>query len=301
MKKNKIEKFIEDSQIIHNYKYDYSKVFYKNGSKEKITIICNIHGEFEQLPSTHLRGCGCPKCKGRNKTNIEFINKSIDVHGDKYTYEKVNYVNTTTKVVIMCTKHGYFKQKPYHHIEGQGCPLCSGNKNGTDIFINKSIDIHGDKYDYSLVNYNGVKTKVKIMCKIHGEFEQSPSIHLNGGGCKKCKYSKGEKMVSDLLIKNNIKFLPQHRFSDCVDIRPLPFDFYLPDHNMCIEYDGELHYRARTYFGWVLGLIDRKNKDEIKNKFCEVKKITLLRVNYKQSAKEIIEYINNMLKKINKI
>jgi hypothetical protein len=291
----KVEKFIIKSDIIHKNKYDYSKVFYKNGSKEKITIICDVHGEFKQLPSSHLRGQGCPKCKGWYRTNIGFIDKAIGIHGNKYTYEKVNYVNTTNKIIITCVKHGDFEQKPHHHIEGQGCPTCSGNKNGTDIFIGKSISVHGDKYDYSLVEYSHSRTKVIIICSIHGEFKQSPNIHLKGGGCQKCKSSKGEKLISDFLNENNIKFLPQHRFNDCRDKNTLPFDFYLPDHNICIEYDGELHYRARTYFGGVLGLIDRKNKDGIKNKFCKTKKIKLYRFNYKQCNKEIIDYLNKIL------
>ena len=111
----------------------------------------------------------------------EFIAKAKAVHGDKYDYSKVNYVNSFTKVTIICPKHGEFEQTPNLHLKSQGCPNCYGNKKMTiEEFIKRAKEVHGDKYDYSKVKYVNALTKVTIICPIHGEFEQTPAKHLLG-------------------------------------------------------------------------------------------------------------------------
>lgn len=172
---------------IHGDKYDYSEVKYK-GSKNKVTITCNIHGNFEQVASEHLRGRGCEKC-GRKKCDSEkFIEKAIQTHGNKYDYSNVDYKTSKEKVNIKCNKHGIFEQVAQNHINGQGCSICSGNITLTnDKFIEKAKKIHGYKYDYSLVNYVNSKTKIKIICKKHGIFNQNPTEHTSQKqGCPKC-------------------------------------------------------------------------------------------------------------------
>lgn len=100
------ENFIEKANKVHNHRYDYSKVNYIN-NREKVCIICPEHGEFWQGPYKHLTGQGCPKCGGTQKSNIdEFILKAKKVHGNKYDYSKVEYVNNKTKVCIICPEHG---------------------------------------------------------------------------------------------------------------------------------------------------------------------------------------------------
>jgi superfamily II DNA or RNA helicase/serine protease inhibitor ecotin len=237
---------------IHGDKYDYSKVVYSD-KKQKIKIICLEHGEFEQSPESHKMGNGCPKCgvKRETLTNESFINKAKNVHGDKYDYSLVDYVNIDSKVKIICSIHGEFEQTPYNHLRTKGCNKCVGNvklttkefidkiklihgdnydyskvnyvnnhtlitiidklgnelnvhpntllkglkskksptrsiTNKTNHFIEKVKTIHGDKYDYSLVDYITSNAKVKIICPTHGEFEQKPSSLLLGYGCKKC-------------------------------------------------------------------------------------------------------------------
>ena len=180
------EEFIEKANEVHGGKYDYSKVVYRN-SYTKVIIICPIHGEFEQLPSSHLSSRGCPKCAGITKSNTEeFIKKANEVHGGKYGYSKVNYVNNRTKVTIICPIHGEFEQVPSSHLNGHGCPKCGETKSNTEEFIEKANEVHGGKYGYSKVNYVNVKTKVTIICQKHGEFEQLPNNHLRGAGCPKC-------------------------------------------------------------------------------------------------------------------
>lgn len=142
----KINNFIDKCLIKDINKYDYSLVEYKNGSVDKVKIICRIHGIFEQLPESHLNGRGCPKCRGWYKTNDYFINEVKLLHGDKYEYSLTKYKNSTTKISIICPTHGEFTQKPHHHLEGQGCPKCSGIGKTTEEFIKNANILHSDKY-----------------------------------------------------------------------------------------------------------------------------------------------------------
>lgn len=188
MKRKTKEDFIKEAKSIHGDKYDYSKADYVN-ARTKVCIICPDHGEFWQLPSLHIgQKCGCPICNGTVKrTNEDFIKKAKEVHGDKYDYSKVEYDGTKKKVCIICPEHGEFWQTPQDHLQGHGCPKCSGRVNlTTEEFINRARKIHGDKYDYSKAEYINNNTKVCIICSEHGEFWQTASEHLRGHGCPKC-------------------------------------------------------------------------------------------------------------------
>jgi hypothetical protein len=242
--------FINKVNIIHNYKYIYDNVEYVSSSK-KVKIICKEHGEFEQVANSHLRGIGCSKCSGNNKSNIdEFISKSNLVHQDKYDYSLVEYKGAKNKVKIICREHGEFEQTPTNHMSGQGCKRCglyktSFGKTKTKYdFIKESIEIHQDRYDYSLVEYEGTDNKVKIICREHGEFEQSPTKHLQNQGCPTCSESKLEKKIRLLLTNNNIKYIQQYgKKSDYFYLNGQRLDFYLPDYNLGIECQGEQHFR----------------------------------------------------------
>jgi hypothetical protein len=121
----------------------------------------------------------------REKTN--FIKKANLIHNFKYDYSIVDYKNNKTKIRIICFEHGEFWQTPSNHLNGNGCPICSGvNKLTTEKFIERSNIIHNFKYDYSVVEYKNNKTKIKIICPVHGIFEQRPDSHLNGQNCPKC-------------------------------------------------------------------------------------------------------------------
>lgn len=187
----KKEKFIERAIKKHGNKYDYSKVEYLN-SQTKICIICPEHGEFWQVPAGHVRGYGCPLCSNQNKNNDkrasvnDFVRKAIKKHGKKYDYSKTEYINARTKVCIICPKHGEFWQLPFSHLNGRGCPICSGKNMSNNLFIEKAKETHGEKYDYSKVEFKDSKTKVCIICPEHGEFWQSPAKHLYGQGCPVC-------------------------------------------------------------------------------------------------------------------
>ena len=193
------ENFIKKARKVHGDKYDYSKVEYK-GTHTKVCIICQEHGEFLQTPHNHLHSQGCLACSGRKQlTTEEFIRRAKEVHGDKYDYSKVEYVNKSTKVKIICPIHGEFEQIPDSHLHGHGCHKCVNCKQlTTEEFIHRAKEVHGDKYDYSKVEYINSHTKVKIICPIHGEFEQEPNSHLEGKGCPNC-YHKTKKYKFNLL------------------------------------------------------------------------------------------------------
>jgi very-short-patch-repair endonuclease len=120
--------------------------------------------------------------------NNNFIEKAKAIHKNRYNYSKVNYVNAKTKIIITCKQHGDFEQTPSNHLSGFNCQRCAKNlKINTTTFIEKATSIHNNKYDYSKVNYLNADTKITIVCKEHGEFEQIPDFHLNRKcGCPKC-------------------------------------------------------------------------------------------------------------------
>lgn len=123
-----------------------------------------------------------------NEKLKKFLTKVKDVHGGLYDYSLVETTNHRKKIPIICKKHGVFHQYHYAHLRGQHCPECykEGMRDTTESFIEKAKKVHGDTYDYSNVVYKAQKTKVKIVCEEHGEFEQSPTDHLSGKGCIKC-------------------------------------------------------------------------------------------------------------------
>ena len=154
------------------------------------------------------------------------------------------------------------------------------------IFIEKSKKIHNSKYDYSLVKYVNNTTKVKIICPVHGVFEQTPASHLNGSECPHDNNSYGETKIFNILKNKNLCFETQKRFKDCKDKRTLPFDFYLPDYNLCIEYDGRQHFESVEIFGGEQNFQIQQKHDKIKNNFCKENNIDLLRIKYTDDIEE---------------
>jgi len=285
--------FIKDSQKIHGYKYDYSLVKYKNNIT-KVKIGCSVHGIFEQTPKNHLKGHICLKCSiEQSKLTLnEFILKSNIIHGNKYNYSKSNYKNTKTKVIIGCPIHGDFEQTPNSHLSGSGCVKCSIEQSKLTLneFILKSNIVHDNKYEYT--TYINSRTKTKIICPVHGIFEQTPSNHIQGSGCPICQESKGEMTIKLYLDENNIEYDRQKKFTDCLNNRHLSFDFYIPDYNLCIEYDGIQHFEPIDYFGGYDYFYKIKKRDKIKDDYCKNNKIRLVRIKYN---KNIIFILKNIL------
>lgn len=300
--------FIEKAKQVHGDRYDYSKVEYK-GCKEKVCIICPVHGEFLQVARIHLMGCGCKKCHLSNetKTTEQFIAEAKKVHGDKYDYSKVEYVNAKTKICIICPVHGEFWQTPNDHLNGKGCKICKTEKikgiltKTTKQFIAEAKKIHGDKYDYSKVEYLNSHTKICIICKKHGEFWQMPYEHLNGKGCKICRESRMEKLVAFVLKNNNINFIQQKKF-EWLGLQSL--DFYLPKYNIAIECQGIQHYKPVS-FGSSIHTKDEmfelvKKRDKIKKELCLEHGIKIFYFSTEVCASNVIKNENNLLKEIKK-
>jgi hypothetical protein len=289
--KKTTEKFIQEAISIHGVFYDYSLVNYEHSNK-KVKIICPIHGEFEQRANGHLRGYKCRQCSNDKQklTKEEFIIKCKKVHGEKYDYSLINYKTYDDKIKIICPIHGEFEQFPHNHLKGCECLECSfiNRKTSDDKFIRKAEVKHNNKYDYSKINYNGFNNKIKILCPIHGEFEQTPHSHLKGQGCPVCCESKGEVKIRELLNSKNIKFIPQYKFKECRYKYPLPFDFYLPDYNTCIEFNGIQHYKVIPHWGGVDRFLEQQTKDKIKNDFCFHNKINLIVIKYNENINKII-------------
>ena len=220
-----------------------------------------------------------------------------EIHGDVYDYSLVKYVSKRNKVSIICRKHGIFHQSPIHHLRGSGCPDCGKLKMSLSLvkdkklFLSECSTVHSNYYDYSKVKFESLQDKIKIICPIHGEFLQRAYSHKEGYGCKNCNISKGEKRIELFLLNNNIKYEYNRHFESCRNKNTLPFDFYLPDFETCIEYDGIQHFESIEHFGGEHKLNYQKKLDSIKNIWCSNMGINLIRISYKKYSE-----IENILK-----
>lgn len=192
-----VQKFINKARVIHDYKYDYSKVV-ECDSKTPVEIICPEHGSFLQRKDVHIKGGGCKQCVYESvpsKRSLEsLLEKFNEIHDGKYDYSKVTGTKSKDRILITCKIHGDFEQTVSHHLVSRGCPQCSFDKQRLkqEDFVTKSTETHSGKYDYSLVNLTkGFNEKVTIICPEHGEFIQSAGPHMLGNGCVKCGYEKG--------------------------------------------------------------------------------------------------------------
>lgn len=354
------EIFIERSDRIHNRKYDYSQTLY-TGCKKQVTIKCPVHGFFNQKPTVHLNGGGCPKCgsessaKARSLDEETFVTSAKQIHGDRFSYDNLNFVNASKKVSIKCKIHGTFLQSPTYHLKGEAnCPVCraishsqkhripedqviqecrkkhknrydysltryTGGKNQITVicpehgefsisasnhmrghgckmcsierlrleklstledYIKKARVVHGDRYDYSGAVYLGVHEKIRIKCKNkgHGYFHQEANSHLQGSGCPICAESKGERVIRNLLLKNKINYQTEYKIP--LQTRRFRYDFFLPDHNLLIEYHGEQHYRSVDFFGGECGFAKTKERDLLKKALAKRLKYKMLTIPY---------------------
>jgi len=284
-----IRDYINQVNNIHNNYYLYNNINYIN-TKTDIIVTCPKHGDFIINANHHLKGYGCPLCnKGSYLTTKTFIIKALEIYGDSFSYEKTNYINNKTKMTVTCSKHGDFQVTPYNFFKGHTCIKCHFEKKfDNDYFLEKARLKHNDLYDYPEKYINSI-TKIKIICKKHGAFYQKPNDHLQGHGCPICKNSKGEQNVRKFLLEKNINFKQQKKFKDCKDKKELPFDFYLPDYNLCVEYDGIQHFKEKDFFGGKKGLKKIQKHDKIKNQHCYKNNIGLLRIKYDDN---VIEKLN---------
>lgn len=293
-RRGNLQDFIAKAKKVHGEKYTYDECIYID-SDTKVAIRCPEHGLFHQRPANHLMGNGCPKCghvAGSEKRSLpldDFLKRAKNIHGDKYDYSAFVFKNGRAKSIIGCPIHGPFLQSPFVHLIGEGCPKCSIAKRKEkritpqDDVIKRFRAIHGDKYDYSKVKYVNSHTKVCIICPIHGDFTQTPSSHERGSGCPRCRESIGERKVARWLDKHNIIYLRQFRINPQYHIfgpKRLYVDFYLPDHNIVIEYNGEQHYKRCSIWQSKDDFFNQQERDKILREYCKLHKINLIEIPY---------------------
>lgn len=205
--------FIQRAREVHGNRYDYTKVLYV-AAKNKVTIICPEHGEFEQTPANHCTGRGCHECGGNKPLTLDrFIERANKIHKGRYDYSRVEFKNVECKIEIICPDHGPFLQRLFSHLKGFGCGRCgrvnTANKlsHSRERFLEDARQAHGDRYDYSQVEYINALSNVTIICPIHGTFSQKPANHIRDVGCPKC----GDKSTADKRRRTTEDFIKEAR------------------------------------------------------------------------------------------
>lgn len=214
---------------------------------------------------------------------INEMNPQIKVVGE--------YVNMHTKIKCVCMVDGHIWHTTPTHLlhSGRGCPKCNGGVRKThDEFIEQIKKINKDII--VLGKYISDRQKIKLKCKTcKSEWETKPTHIIQGHGCPHCRESMGEKEIAKYLDSIGIKYIRQKRFKDCKDKYTLPFDFYIPSLNICIEYDGEQHFRENPVWSDRNSLKDTQRRDRIKTNYCKSKGIKLIRASYR--VKDVRKYI----------
>lgn len=289
------EEYVSEVKNI-NQNIDVIDVY--SGVHTKILHRCKIDGyEWYVTPANILKGRGCPKCSGHIKrTHEEYVKQVLLVNSNIEVLEK--YINNVTPILHRCKIHNVEWYAMHLNIlRGHGCRQCGNEILSNDRSKSKEQYIEDlNKINTNIVvigDYINAHVPISHKCLIHDfEWEAKPNNILSGKGCPICKESIGEKQIRQCLNNNNIIYKPQYKFEDCYDIKALPFDFYLPDYNVCIEYDGEQHYKPIDYFGGQKSFERTVKHDKMKDDYCVNNNIKLFRIPY---FKNVEEELNNFL------
>lgn len=270
-------------------------------SKTKINHKCLKGHIYPQMPDRHLRGQGCPKCKGKySYTPKEYYDlcreKGLDLPIE-------DYKNNSTKIRHKCKYGHVYPQRPNDHLRGQSCPKCKY------VYLNTLKKKTPEKYvkeckekglDLPIEDYKGTNVKIKHKCSKGHIYEQRPHIHLQGNGCTLCNESQGERFIRYYLDKHNIKYKSQKKFKDLKDKTYLSYDFYLPNYSILIEYQGQQHFQSVSFNGKDYSDLDKqKHHDRLKQRFAKENEYRLLRPTYKTNTQEKINrYLDRYLVKI---
>ncbi len=252
-------------------RYDFSRAQYHGALQRMTGVLCPEHGAFTQYPAQFRKGgAGCPACgdvtrRAKRRSSLADVVAAAQTRRDgSYTYERAVYVNNATKFTVTCPHHGDFEITPNNHLAGKGCPACGASKRGHRKDVSASARrtadaklaehaarfeadaraVHGDRYDYSRVQYTGRRQPVEIVCPVHGSFVQAAEKHLSRAqGCPDCSHhrSKGE---AELLAFVSIFAAVQPRNREV--IAPKELDIWVPSAGLAIEYCGEYWHAARS-------------------------------------------------------
>lgn len=293
------ENFQKKVRFLYGEKFDVSDVIIdKNSKKEKVSVICNTCGKtFEVNPyvfTSTRQGGKCPHCRNeqfRVEREETFLNNSKEKFGDKYIYPNLHYINNSTNIDVICPDHGLFSITPQHHLNSPtGCPQCSVDAQrekfvlSNEEFKKRAHEVHGDRYLYDKTDYKGMFVPVIITCRKHSDYTQLPVNHLKGQGCPFCRGSIGEEKVALFLVKHNIKYIKEYYIKNeylFSNRKKIFADFYLPDYNMIIEFNGAQHYQAFEAFGGEKQFQEQQKRDMALRYYCKEHKITLIEIHYK--------------------
>lgn len=267
--------------------FDYLEVLSDKyeSNNSNLQMKCSKHGEFVTTWTRIPRGVHiCPKCAGR-LTELEEVKKALFEINPNIEIISTEYTNNKTPLTLKCKIDGEVWVNSFAYLHKGGCPVCALKKIGDDKrytiervkseLFNISPDITIISKDYYRSDY-----KLDCVCEKGHEFQACWNNLKQGKACPICRHSKLEKRIYSYLSENEIDFETQKRFDDCRKSKPLPFDFYIPELNLCIEADGIQHYETNDFFGGEEGLKIRQEYDGIKNEFCESNGINLLRIRY---------------------
>lgn len=290
------EQFTVKARSIYGNKYDYSKSVYST-ARDKVVIVCPEHGEFLQNPEMRYK-YGCRKCghnasaaKAKEAAANNIVSSFIAKHGDQYDYSLVEYKGWQHPVTIVCREHGPFNQLVSNHRKGMGCPRCGISKSAisqtksTKEFIAEAKNLHSEYYTYDRVVYHHSKQKVIITCPVHGDFEQTPYVHLAGKGCPRCSqsHSKNEAAIANYLDLVGEEYqrevvIPEYN-------KYKKFDFFLPRWGIYVEYDGVFHHKPLL---GVKRFEEQQYRDRRTNEWCANNNVTLHRVNSIEEFKNLL-------------
>ena len=243
------ETLIAKLKEVHGDAYDYGRVGVRIGNK--VTVVCPKHGDFTASISNLLnRRSGCPKCgseKAGRKARYDYarlVSELKETHKGKFEYGEVVYGQGPTFINVNCPEHGWFTQALQDHKKGVGCSMCSQPMRDQETFLSRAKDIHGDRYDYSKAEYVRALKPVTIICRDHGEFDQTPNSHVNDSqGCPQCGRigpSVGQLEVADFL-RNHAEVVVEHRLSNSLK----RLDLLLPEHNVAVEFHGLIWHSTK--------------------------------------------------------
>lgn len=286
------EKYPGRYKVISNYINNKTKVTIEH-------ISCGNH--FDITPTNLLRDRGCPSCNRPNyNTTTEEFAKRVEKERDGEYSLIGEYINYESKVDIKHNECGYvWSILPGNLLNlKRGCPICGKIKQNESMKLNpsefaKRFKEKADPECELLSEYRSSTEKVKVRHKTCGHvWESLPSNITKGRSCPMCYSSEGEKEIMEWFKTNAITFYKEHKFDDCKYKRHLRFDFYIPSHNTCIEYDGELHFDVARYDKNKMNenLELNQKRDAIKDRYCKDNSISLLRIPYteKDNLKDIL-------------
>lgn len=283
------QKQLEKADRKFSGKFDYSRVDLKTERGRKVTIVCPLHDSFESTIRNHLHtSAGCPGCgkmlwldsATRYKTLADAIEASYGVHGDKYDY--LSYCSQTKLLKYSCRLHGEQTQQISSHLTGRGCMQCGRIERTItpDEFLQRAKQTHPSGYEYDLSELKSVNDKITITHECGRVYRCRVSNHLSGQGCMRCKSSLGEAKIRKFLDANVIPYIDQFK----IDGFQYRYDFYLPELNILVEYDGQQHFEPVGHFGGYEHFQKTIERDRRKTDLAKKRGITLIRISYHHFA-----------------